>query len=199
MQKILLNEKVYMPGEQDLPCLVDYGEGSGGSQFSITLAVNMFNSGSRILFFTAYKMAKENFYSIVGQDNPNVAFVTDTSELDDSVDKQCIILESGNEQLFIECVAKHPELLNRVILIKNIESFSQQIFDMTINSPRVIFSGDLSACVAKEVLRVKDYESIIVFPNHKTQFNFEIPELEKYVGFLHHKNGRQGLLKLSLS
>lgn len=196
MQKILLDEDVYVPCEQDLPCLIDYGEGSGGSQFSITLAANLFSSGSKILFFTAYKMAKENFYSIVGEDNPNVAFVTDTSELDDSVDKQCIILESGNEQLLIECISTHPELLNRVILIKNIESFSQQIFDMTINSPKVIFSGDLSSCVAKEMLRVKDYESIIVFPNYKTQFNFEIPKLEKYVGFLHHKNGTQGLLKV---
>ncbi len=196
MQKILLNEKVYVPSEQDLPCLIDYGEGSGGSQFSITFVVNLFNSGSKVLFFTAYPMAKENLYSIVGDDNPNFAFVTDASELDGNLDKQCIIVESGNEQLFIECIAKHPELLNRVILIKNIENFSQQIFDMTINSPKVIFSGDLSSSVAKEVLMSKDYESIIVFPNYKTQFDFEIPELEKYVGFMHQKNGTQGLLKV---
>ncbi|MFN4181073.1 MAG: hypothetical protein ACK4FA_00035 [Candidatus Paceibacteria bacterium] len=198
MQKILLNEKVCVPNEQYLPCLIDYGEGSGGSQFSITFVVKLFNSGSKVLFFTAYQMAKENLYSIVGDGNPNVAFITDVSELDGNLDKQCIIVESGNEQLFIECIAKHPELLNRVILIKNIENFSQQIFDMTINLPKVIFSGDLNACVAKDVLMIKDYESIIVFPNYKTQFDFEIPELEKYTGFIHQKNGTQGVIKLSL-
>jgi len=60
--KILLNNEVYHIGEDGLPCLIHYAPKAGGSHFSVTMVADLFLSGSKILFLTAYPMAKDNFF-----------------------------------------------------------------------------------------------------------------------------------------
>ena len=58
---LLLNNEDCHMAEHDLSCLITYREKVGGSQFTVSLITDMFLRGSKILFFTAYASARENF------------------------------------------------------------------------------------------------------------------------------------------
>ena len=144
--KIFLNDEVLSFHEDDLPCLITYVDKTGGSHFSITLVVDLFLRGSKILFLTAYPMAKDNFLQQVGSDHSKIAFVTSIEDLENVKNTQVIILESGNEALFSEVAKMLPDLAERVILVKNMEVFSKVVFDICLNMKRVILSGNIGVC-----------------------------------------------------
>ncbi len=181
---ILLNKEVYTMTESELPCLITYGEGMGGSHFSVALVANLFVQGSKILFLTAYPMAKENFLQQVGADHSKVVFVNSLSELQASMNAQVIILESGNETLFLEVVEVLPDLRERVVLIKNIEVFSDKLFDACLNLEKIILSGNIDACVAKKRIAKKHFNSIIAFNQPMSPLPITVPSLEKWTGYL---------------
>ena len=188
--KIFLNKQPLNFTENDLPCLITYADKTGGSHFSITLVVGLFLRGSKILFLTAYPMAKDNFLQQVGEDRSKIAFVTSVEELEKAKDVQVIILESGNEALFNEAVKILPDLKERVILVKNMEVFGKIIFDTCLNMEKVILSGDIDKCADKERISKKDFITIIAFSKPEIPL-IDVPALEKYTGFLigDHKMG----------
>lgn len=193
--KIILNEVEYLVTENDLPCLVTYREKAGGSHLTITIVADLFSTGSKILFLTAFPMAKDNFLKQVGGDNTNIAMVNSVSELEASGDKQVILLESGNESLFLEAVKLLPDLSERVVLVKNIEAFSADIFHACLGFNNIILSGNLDACVAKEEIIKKSFRSIIVFNKTDIPLSIEVPELEKWSGYFLGENA-QGIIKI---
>lgn len=195
--KIILNEEEYLVKESDLPYLVTYGEKAGGSHFTITIAACLFSKGSKILFLTAFPMAKDNFLKQVGDDHTNIAMVSSVSELEASKDKQVIIIESGNESLFLEAVKLLPDLGERVVLVKNIEAFSAEIFNACLYLDKLILSGNLDTCVAKEEIIKKPFKSIVVFTKTEIPLPVEIPELEKWSGYLTSENAR-GIIKVKV-
>lgn len=182
--KIFLNKQILNFSEDDLPCLITYVDKTGGSHFSITLVVDLFLQGSKILFLTAYPMAKDNFLQQVGKDHSKIAFITSVEELKEAKDFQVIILESGNETLFHEAVKMLPDLEERVILVKNMEVFSKVVFDACLNMEKVILSGNIDTCVDKEKISKKDFKTIIAFSKPEIPLPIEVPVLEKYTGFL---------------
>ncbi len=182
--KIFLNKQTLNFTEDDLPCLITYADKTGGSHFSITLVVNLFLNGSKVLFLTAYPMAKDNFLQQVGKDHSKVTFVTSVEELEKAKNNQVIILESGNELLFNEAIKILPDLKERVILIKNMEVFSKAVFDICLNMEKVILSGNIDMCADKERLSKKDFRTIIAFTKPEISLPIEVPVLEKYTGFL---------------
>lgn len=192
---ILLDGKKFDFNESFLPCLVTYKEKTGGSHFTITMVKDLFLSGSKILFLTAYPMAKENFLEQIGEDHSKIAFVNSVSDLENAKNSQVIILESGNEQLFLDIAKEISDLEERVILVKNIEIFSEKVFDICLNLKKVILSGHLDECVDKERISKKEYETIIAFSNTEISLPISIPELEKYNGYLQASNYR-GIVKI---
>lgn len=182
-EKLILNNEPYIISENDLPCLVTYGEHMGGSHLSITLVANLFLSGSKILFLTAYPMARENFLEQIGPTS-DVTFVDSISELEKSFGAQAIILKSGDEALFLEAVKIIPDLGERVILIKNMEVFSEATLDVSLNFEKVILSGNIDTCVAKEKIAKKNFKTLIAFNQPKIEIPLTVPALGKYTGFL---------------
>ncbi len=182
--KILLNKQKINFREDDLPCLITYAEKTGGSHFSITMVVDLFLQGSKILFLTAYPMAKDNFLEQVGNDHSKIAFITSVEELEKAKDTQVIILESGNETLFNEVTKILPDLQERVILIKNMEVFSKAIFDVCLEKEKIILSGNIDTCIDKEQISKKVFRTIIAFSKPEISLPIEIPTLEKYTGYL---------------
>lgn len=81
---LLLNNHPFQADENYLPCLITYGEKVGGSHFSIVLVTNLFQQGSKLLFFTAYPMARDDFMEQIKGNEANVSFITDISQLDPS-------------------------------------------------------------------------------------------------------------------
>lgn len=66
----------------------------------MTFVADLFTQGSKILFFTGYPMATDNFLRQVGEQPVDaVAHVTKENQL--GTNTQAIMLESGNESLYI--------------------------------------------------------------------------------------------------
>lgn len=123
---ILLNNEDYHIGEDGLPCLIHYAPKAGGSHFSVSMVADLFLNGSKMLFLTAYPMAKDNFLQQIKGEESKTTFITNESQL--NTDAQAIILESGNEELFLKAVEKLDDLNERVVLVKNMEVFSDAVF-----------------------------------------------------------------------
>ena len=143
IDKIILNGEDYQISEGNLPALVTYGEHMGGSHLSITLIAQLFLSGSKILFLTAYPMAKDKFLEQIGPDHSGVAFVNSIEELKQAKDAQVIILDSGNEALFVEVANTLPDLHERVTLVKNMEEFKEEVFEVCLPLEKLLLSGNI--------------------------------------------------------
>ena len=193
--KILLNNEIYHIDENSLPCLITYGEKAGGSQFSVTMIADMFLRGSKILFITAYPMAKDNFLQQIKGSESKIDYITDVDQL--NADAQAIILESGNEELYLSAVEKLGDIKDRVVFIKNMEVFSNAVFDSALKLKKIILSGDIDRCSAKKRISEKKYKTIVIFTEPEVSLPVKSPVLEKYSGYLW-SDGKEGLVKVKM-
>lgn len=195
IDQIILNDTVRDLDENILPCLINYEEKSGGSHYSVTLVANLFKQGFKILFFTAYPMAKENFIEQVGLDEDKIAFVLNQQDLSANSNKQCLILESGNQELLDFTLNNLPDINERVILIKNIEKFEDKIISQVLSFDKIILSGHLDECSLKESIIQKEYKNIVLFNNPKVKLSVLAPDLEKYSAYFWTKE-EEGITKI---
>lgn len=184
IDKIFLDEDDYKITEGGLPALVTYGEHMGGSHLSIALVAQLFLSGSKILFLTAYPMAKEKFLEQIGPDHSKIAFVNNIAELEGAKDAQAIILDSGNGALFVEVAKTLPDLHERVTLIKNMEVFPDAVFDACLSLEKLLLSGNIDTCIAKEKISKMNFKTLIAFNQPEAPLSISVPPLEKYTGYL---------------
>ncbi len=184
--QILLNDEIYQVKENDLPCLINYAKKAGGSHFSVSMIVDLFLQGKKILFLTAYPMAKDNFFEQIRGHEDKTSFITQEENL--NTNDQAIILESGNENLFLQALKKLPDINERIILIKNMEVFSQAVFDVCLNKEKLILSGNIDKCVAKNEIATKKFNTVVIFSGPEINLNILVPDLEKYVGYWWNKN-----------
>ncbi len=182
----------------NLPYLVIYGEKSGGSHFTITLMVDLYKSGDKILFFTAFPMAKDNFLEQIGGVNGDVAFVNSVEDLENHKESRAIILDSGNESLFTDAVRLLPDVNERIILVKNIEAFSARVFEACLPLDNIVLSGYIDACVSKDEIMEKKYNSMVVFTKPEITLPLEVPELPKWTGYLSSEN-KSGMIKVQIN
>ncbi|MFA6365475.1 MAG: hypothetical protein WCW78_03680 [Candidatus Paceibacterota bacterium] len=187
---ILLNGKKYSFDENDLPCLISYAPKTGGSHFTISMMADLFLSGSKILSFTAYSSAKDNFLGQIKGMESKVAYIESINQLEANKEAQAILLKSGDEKLFFEVVSKIKDLKERVVLVKNIETFSGAVFDNCSQFQKVVISGDIDRCKEKNKIIVKKYKTIVVFSRPEFPLAFKVPTLNKYEGYLW--NGESG-------
>lgn len=195
IDKIILNDKEFIPTEVLLPSLIHYLEKTGGSHYSVTMVAHLFNTGSKVLFFTAYPMARENFLEQVGMDENKIAYVSTEDELKLNQDKQCIILDSGNQELLNFTLDNLADINERVILIKNIEKFENEIILKVIAFDKVILSGHIDECDLKSEISQKAYNSVILFNVLDSISIGEIPSLDKYTAYFWTKD-LQGITKI---
>lgn len=194
--QILLNNKVYHITEDGLPCLIHYTPKAGGSHFTVTMVVDLFLRGSKIVFFTAYPMAKDNFLQQIKGMESKTAYITNESQI--NTNAQAIILESGNEKLFLRAMKKITDINERVVLIKNMEVFSDAVFYSCLDMQKIILSGDIDKCSAKKQISEKYYKTIVLFSEPETSLKIEPPALEKYTGYLW-SNDNGGLVRIKMN
>jgi hypothetical protein len=184
LDEVLLNWQPYTLKEDNLPCLITYEKHTGGSHLSITLIASLFLQGSKILFFSAYPMAKDNFLNQVEENNSNVALVDSVDDLEEAINKDAIIIESGNANLFLSAIKILPDLNERVIFIKNIEIFNEEIFNICFIFDKIIISGDVDACNFRERIPNKKFNTIIAFNQPETPIDIKVPKLERWASYL---------------
>lgn len=178
----LINNKIVNFIKEDFPMLIN-GEAftqSGASFFSVSMMTKLFESGEKIVFFTALPPAKELFRSQLGNRVNN---------------KNIIIIESGDENNFIKELDEIKDLGERIVLFKNIEDYSSKLFDKLKNHKFVIFSGDIDKCEFGEQLVNMDFKTKIFFTyplKLKVENKLELP---KYYG---HATGERlnGVIKI---
>lgn len=192
MNQIYLNDNEFHFENQDLPCLVHYAHGTGGSHFSVTMIADLFLSGSKILFLTAYLMAKDNFLKqISGQEN-KILIATQKNQL--TTDKQAILIESGNQNLFFEALNCLSDIDERIIFIKNFEKFDDKIVLSASKKSKLIISGDIDLSPIKKDLLKINYKTIIQFSKSHSEIKPACPDLKKYIGYFWQKN-KSGFIK----
>jgi hypothetical protein len=195
--EIQLNKEIFHLNEDGLPCLVHYKAKMGGSQFTVTLIADLFLQGSKVLFLTAYPMAKDNFLEQTKGMESKIFFVEKKEDLAEAQKYQAIILKSGDGSLYLEALKSLTDLKDRVILVKNFEMFDQNVLDSSIMLEKIIFSGDIDKSVAKKQISSKLYKTIIMFSESETPLPVQVPSLEKYTGYLKTAN-KEGLVKLKM-
>jgi hypothetical protein len=159
---------------------------------SISLVADMFLRGEKILLITAFPPGKANFLEQIKGSEEKISYITNIDQLESMA--QAIILESGNEKLLIEAINTLPDIGERIIFIKNIETFSIEVFKKLFGYQKTILSGDIDRCVDKEMTINNKFASIIAFSQPKTPIPFMVPPLDKYIGFYHSPN-KDGLIK----
>lgn len=166
--KIIINDKEVVFNKKDFPMLINGRDKSGASFFSISLLVNLFENGEKVLLFSAFDPAKEEF----------------RKQLDDSMNKNALIIESGDEENFIKELNDIDDLSDRIILCKNIENYSRNLFNKLKEQELVIFSGDIDKCEFGDQLANKDFKTKIFF-SYPEKIQIENrTELPKYKGLV---------------
>ncbi len=181
---LLLNNEDCHMAEHDLSCLITYREKVGGSQFTVSLITDMFLRGSKILFFTAYASARENFLEQIRGLEAKTAYIESPERLESEKNTQMLMLKSGDERLFITAMHTLSDIHERVVLIKNIEVFSQEVFDASLSLKKIILSGNIDDCVARQQICDKKYGTNIIFSQPEMAFAVSAPPLERYTGYL---------------
>ncbi len=164
---ISLNDKLIDFSLNDLPVLISGAENTGSSFFTICLLANLLKSGHKVILFSAHPAAKEEFKNQIGG---NLA--------------KAIIIDSEKEDDFIEIIKNIPDLLERIVLIKNIDSYSEKLFEAVKDLKFIIFSGDLNKCKFSNSLLKKSFILKIFFSNAELNPIEELRLLPKYSGLI---------------
>ncbi|MFA6514291.1 MAG: hypothetical protein WCT50_03335 [Patescibacteria group bacterium] len=179
MDALLDNKKIDF-SLNDLPILISGAEKTGSSFFTICLLANLLKDGHKVILFSAHQAAKEEFRRQVGVDLNNA-----------------LIIDSESEDDFIDIIKNTADLLERVVLIKNIDSYSQKLFDAVKDLKLVIFSGDLDKCQFADDLLKKDFSTKIFFSYSKKSPIESLKLLPKYSGKIFSEK-YNGVIKLAV-
>lgn len=171
---VLIDNKETSFGASDFPMLISGADKTGTSFFSICLLANLLNLGEKVLLFSAYPAAKEAFAQQIINNK-----------------EKALVVESGEEEAFLEIISSTPDLAERFILIKNIEMYSEKIFEAVKDLNLVIFSGDLDKCSFADKLIAKDFASKVFFSPSEKYPQPNLDNLPKYTGRIigEHYNG----------
>jgi hypothetical protein len=168
--KILVNDKEVVFNKEDFPMLVN-GKAfvqSGASFFSVSLMTKLFENGEKIVFFTGFDPAKDLF----------------KEQLDGKMNDNIIIIPTGDEDDFIKELDSIEDLNERIILFKNIEEYSINLFNKLKDKEFVIFSGDIDKCEFGDELMNKEFKTKIFF-SYPEKYEIENKiDLKKYNGHI---------------
>ena len=172
--KIFLDDKVVeLLVLESLPMLIHGEEGLGASMYTIALATKWFSQGYSIVCLCGYPMAEEKFNELVDRKKGEAIFYTQ-----DKVEK------------FAEDVVEKSD--NRIIIIKNIELFNEDILKILDTTKNVIISGDILKTNFKDKILQKKFVTNVYFSEFP---NINTSKLAKYEGLM--KSGDyEGITKL---
>jgi len=176
--KIFIDKKEAVFSKADLPILISGKEKSGASFFSLCLLANLLKNGEKIVFFSAFPAAKEEFRrQIAGHE------------------ESAIIIDSGDEKIFMEFLQRIDDLSERVVLIKNIDLYSQSLFKLVKPLKNIIISGDIDKCRFADDLIKEEFPSRIFFSQSQLYPQVGLENLPKYIGAITYRN-QSGLIEL---
>lgn len=192
MSDLLLNQNSFHLSEANLPCLIHGTEGSGSSFFTIELVRDMFRQGSKLLFFSAYPMAKEQFLQGMEDMTENIEKIFSSENIRQN--KQALLVMKNDPLLFGKVITQISDIHERVILIKNIEQIHTSIITTSLGFEKIIVSGNVDACDSKQKILQKKFMTKIFFSPSES-IPTKHPVLKKYEGYLENLQ-KEGVIKV---
>ncbi|MEI6671868.1 MAG: hypothetical protein WCL02_00435 [bacterium] len=95
-------------------------------------------------------------------------------------DKQVIIIHDDDEKLCLDAIKTLDDIHTRILFIKNIDIFHNHLLTTCLKYDKLILSGDLDVCGAKNMISKKKYTSLILFSQPKTKLPYTFVPLEQY-------------------
>ncbi len=190
--KITLDNNSFHFNDSSLPCLITWADKSWASFFSICLVSNLIQQWNKIVFFTAFPMAKEELINQIW--NKKLYEINKKSDLENIPNDKSLITKSWDKKLFQQTIWNIKNLNEYIIFIKNIEEYDESILDWIPENQKIILSGNIDTCSFKERILNKTRESKIIFTIPKDS-DIKIPKLEKYESHLINKK-ISGILRL---
>ena len=143
---------------------------------------------------SGYHMARDEFIRQTN-DGKNTILAEKSDNISELIKKSVIFIARENTDLFVDLVAKLSDIDERLILIKNIDFFPEEVFDIAKSKSKLMISGDVDKCSFKEKIMQKSFKTKVVFSKPMFDVGFQIPELSKYQGYLWEEN-KQGIVTL---
>jgi len=175
LNKIFLDNNEFHFTESELPLLIHGEEPVGASLFTMSVLATLCSQGAKVVALTGYPYAREEFIKQTGTEE-NAQFFT-----------------KEKTEEFLEFVSKTSDISDYVILLKNIEFYSRQVFNAVKNLKNLILSGDVNKCSFKEELSQYSFNTKIYF----SQLTEPLPELQKYESFMVSEK-QSGVLSLEM-
>lgn len=163
--KVFVDKQEVRFETEDFPILISAHGGSGASLFSIHLMLNLFRQGKKILFFSAFPAAKEDFLRLLTEEeHGEVEFI---ERAEDATGKQAILARSGDESVLLDLIRMLSDITDRVVLIKNIEEYSPAVGELIKRLDLVVASGDIDQCSFVNMVTEKSFPTKIFFSAQK--------------------------------
>lgn len=185
MKQIVIDGTPYNFAASDLPLMIHGNEKAGASLFSVNAAVSICKSGNTLFFWSAYPMAKEEFYKEVGAAGPGIRRIKSADEITGDEPRILVMEDESPEAL---SASLHKIDANRVLFVKNFEVLPEELRKELLKKELLVIAGDLKGVLAKEeVQRFRTQASFSLYPD------VDIPAFQKYEGFIVGR-GKIGLL-----
>lgn len=190
--KITLDNKPFKFTESFLPCLITWADKSWASFFSICLVSNLIQDWNKVIFFTAFPMAKEELLSQIWKEKTYE--INKESDIKTIPNDKSIIIQSWNQKVFQQTVQNIKNLSEYIVFIKNIEEYYESILDWIPENQKIVLSWNLDNCKFKDKILNRKRESKIIFTVPKDS-NIQIPKLEKHESYFINKK-TSGIIRL---
>lgn len=173
----------------DLSMLIHGKDKTGSSLFSITVASHLHTQGNKLLIFTAYPMAKDEFLLQVGSD-ASVFYLENIDDISKAQEYQTIIIKSGDKDLYGQALAKLTDIDSRVLFIKNVDQIlSNDIVENMKQGSGLLISGDIDLSGYPDFIKSINYKTKVYFSD-STILPEELLKLEKYQACMIKENNR---------
>ena len=150
--------------------------------FSVTMVANLINQWSKVIFFTAFPMAKQELLAQIWTDK--TFDITQKTDSENIPQDKSIIIQSWNKQLREQTIKNIKNLENYIIFVKNIEQYDNSILDIIWINNKIILSWALDNCSFKNNIAKQKWESKIIFTVPEILLDIQVPILEKYESYL---------------
>ncbi len=184
----LQNNKQIDFNVNDLPMIIHGREHTGSSLFSVTMAVHLYRQNNKILMFTAYPMAKDEFLEQI--DNKDTVFyLEDVQDIKKAQGFQTIIIKSGDKDLCAQVLLNLPDINDRILFIKNVDIILNNDIIKNINQEKILLSGDADLSMHKDFIKKFTYKTKIFFSESELLKEDLLP-LERYQACVFRDNDR---------
>jgi len=143
--------------------------------------VDLFRQGQKVVVFSAFAAAKDDFKAMLTQEELNRVESVDAGG--PVAGKQAVLVGSGDATSLVSVLDALHDLDERIVLIKNVEFFAVYAFESVRRLPLVVYSGNADDCPFVDELAKIDFATKIFF-TPSMRFPVEgMPALEKNQGF----------------